>query len=750
MKSGSSTFRVAADPTHGEAGLARLSPKLQAKVLELCSQQAGRSQHAGLASGIAAEKSVLLDLVLHDFKLSHRSNPELTIEEFCSHFECLGTTLHASIVRAIDVQDFVDKHPELLGLNCEIEWPAIGDQIATFQVLEELGRGTWARVYLCHEVGIGNRQVVVKVARGGEYEADQLGKLDHRCIVPIYSIATDWDNGVTYICMPFRGRSTLQDVLDRLSHSHFPSTAGALLEISHCSSNKDRPRKSPSDKCFLRRGDSYEDGVLRIAVEIANGLSHSHSRGVIHGDLKPSNILLMPDGRPLLIDFNLSTTPTSIYGPRGGTLAYMAPELLSDVATGSNNRRADPQSEIYSFGVVLFQLLTGRLPFEPVLESSDVERQAVALLKQMGKSTPQASQFNATVNVSLEALLLQCLASDPLRRPRTFEQVARALSRQLRPAATTIRLARARPRTAYGIATALIIAIAFGASYLALRPPYAERQHLNAIASVDENDFQNALAYLNRALEADPANQVARFDRARVYLETKEIADAIKDFLILAKKGDGRSAAYLAYCFNLKNEPSASIHWYEKAIENGYSHWSVHNNLAMSYANGRSRFGHLERFSAAKHHLDWAKTLNADEAVVYNNAVELALLRRIDPFFDLRSALSDVCHLLSMKPEHPQVLNNCVQYFSHLSTIDSSHDDLLCELVERELRIGVGPSPETLRTAPNFAAVRTSSNFSEILNLAMKRSPISLTGTGIPTYVEPIESVTNKVSAISR
>lgn len=717
-----------------------MSPELQAQVRMLIAQGSLVSE-AGTSSPdtFAKEKSILLDLVLDDFKQLRKSTPDLMVEEYCHKFACLGDALHNSIVRAIDVQNFVELHPEILGIAHEIEWPAIGARLDTFQVLDELGRGAWARVYLCREIGLGNRLVVVKVARGGEYEAEQLGKLDHRYIVPIYSVKHDWEHCVSYICMPFRGRSTLQEVVSSVSSHGIPASAAAILDISQqWSDAKDFLDLFDAEELSgIQTNESFENGVLRLGIEIANALNHAHRRDVLHGDLKPSNILLTYGGRPLLIDFNLSRNSNATRGVRGGTLAYMAPELLTEIGNGNDSHGGDVRSEVYSFGVVLFQLLTGQLPFEPDVRSDDAVQHAQRILAKIKTSIPQIGELNSAVNSGLQALVLDCLAADPAHRPQTMKRVVRSLERELRPHARLSRLARTYPKLSMGGAATLAFAVVAGTVQVANLPPYASRKHAQAMERVGSRDLYSALQLLDLSLDYDPLNSSARFDRARIKIALDDAPNAMKDLHVLSKSGDPRADACIAYCFNLENEPAAAILWYEKSLARGYSHWAVHNNLAMSYANGRSRLGHTERFEAAEKHLRLALSLQPDQAVVYNNLVKVALLRRIDPSYDLRSSTEDVRQLLSIKPDHPQVLSNCAQFYSHLSRTDSAYDAVLCDLVERELRLGVGPTLEVLETAPNYAAIRRSPKFPELRMLSLQQRPISLNGAGMRTYVEP-------------
>lgn len=112
-------------------------------------------------------------------------------------------------------------------------------------------------------------------------------------------------------------------------------------------------------------GLTYVEAVLWIGAKLADGLSHAHERGILHRDLKPANVLLADDGRPMLLDFNLSADLKQSASVRemlvGGTLLYMAPEQI--YAFQQRIHSGDTRSDMFSLGVILFELLAGRNPF---------------------------------------------------------------------------------------------------------------------------------------------------------------------------------------------------------------------------------------------------------------------------------------------------------------------------------------------------------------------------------------------------
>ena len=153
---------------------------------------------------------------------------------------------------------------------------------------------------------------------------------------------------------------------------------------------------------------------FRIGLQIAGALTAAHSGGIIHGDIKPENILLRRDGHIKVLDFGLARRIAGESGGTGfvGTLRYMSPEQIE-------GERLTPATDIFSLGLVLFELITGKHPFPA---KSPVET-AKAIFT---TSAPPASSINPEIGKSLDAFLAEMLARDPAQRP-SAKQVAQFL-----------------------------------------------------------------------------------------------------------------------------------------------------------------------------------------------------------------------------------------------------------------------------------------------------------------------------------
>ncbi|MCA9152795.1 MAG: serine/threonine protein kinase, partial [Planctomycetales bacterium] len=276
--------------------------------------------------------------------------------------------------------------------------------------------------------------------------------LQHTNIVPIYSVHQCEPHQL--VCMPFFGCCTLADVLRKLfgttaGPSVVPRSGAALLSTvadraaetltdsqlgSHLSTaNPSGQRLVPRSALERLQDCSYVEACLWLAAEIAAGLAHAHQLGIVHRDLKPANVLITDDGRPMLLDFNLSADDNDAVREDevGGTLPYMAPEHLRALV---GNGRPDARSDIYSLGVVLFELLTGTRPF---MDCQGSVNQVVAKLvderQQLTRASLRASleEGNRFVSPAVMSILYRCLAPDPRLRYQSTEELQEDLQRQL-------------------------------------------------------------------------------------------------------------------------------------------------------------------------------------------------------------------------------------------------------------------------------------------------------------------------------
>ena len=306
--------------------------------------------------------------------------------------------------------------------------PEAGQTIAGFRLVEELGRGAFARVYLAEEQHLADRPVALKVTRTGSREPQTLARLQHTHIVPVYSYRTDPATGLHLLCMPYLGRITLLQILNQPEIQSVRSGAD-LLDLLDRLQPPESVRIEQAASRVALEGRTYAQAIAWWGARMAEALQHAHDRGVLHRDVKPSNVLVTGDGLPMLLDFNLAQEPQvadaeELPAGVGGTLAYMAPEHLEALARGSSER-VDERSDLYALGVVLFDcLVRGTRTF--ALPSRSIPMSAALLRAAEVRRTgpPGLRGGHPDVPPALEAVVRRCLAPEPSDRYASASELA--------------------------------------------------------------------------------------------------------------------------------------------------------------------------------------------------------------------------------------------------------------------------------------------------------------------------------------
>ena len=306
----------------------------------------------------------------------------------------------------------------------QADFPASGEEVGEFRLLDELGRGATGRVFLATQPSLSDRPVVVKFTSFEAAEHLSLARLQHTGIAPLYLVQDFPERGLRALCMPYLGGASLDALLAEIGERP-PAARSGLALVEALGRLRGRlPDAATSERPALEllASLSYVQAVCWIGACLADALHYAHQRGLVHLDVKPSNVLLAGDGQPMLLDFHLARGPlkpsSASHEWIGGTQGYMSPEQAAAVAAiravEAIPAGVDARSDVYSLGVVLYEMLGGP--------------QSAA--ETLGRRRPIRSA-NAAVSRGLADLIEKCLARDPAARYRDAAALADDLRRHL-------------------------------------------------------------------------------------------------------------------------------------------------------------------------------------------------------------------------------------------------------------------------------------------------------------------------------
>ena len=521
-------------------------------------------------------KTLAMDLIYEEYCLRHDSGEPLVPSTFCQKFP----TYKQSLQRLLDVHQFMDGEP---AAEEKWKWPQPGDTVLGFKLVEQLGAGAIARVYLAQQPELGQRHVVVKISRHGESEAKLLGKLEHPSIVPIHSVHQDPSSGLTCICMPFLGTATLTDLLDlAFSKGKPPQSSEMLLTVARQYRPEGvRDGDEPATAAILRRG-TYCEGVIQLGVQLAEALAAAHEAGVMHRDIKPSNVLLSRSGRPMLLDFNLSSDLEMPLERVGGTVAYMAPERIQTLIDDEvrTEIKLDPPSDVYSLGALLYELLCGELPSRPNISAGKQPRLEDWLKCRL---TPPDSltKRSPDIDARMEQVVLKALHPDPAERFPSAAEFATALQDCLAWKARSSRWLGRNRRQVLAVAACALAAAVIGGAIWASGEPYEQRMFAAGQQVYAQGDSQAAIESFSRVLERQPDNVAALFARGQAYRQAQDYLLAQRDFQAAYDKSKNPELlVYVGFCDMKEGQLLAAQASYELAVEQGHAPPQLFHNIA--------------------------------------------------------------------------------------------------------------------------------------------------------------------------
>lgn len=274
----------------------------------------------------------------------------------------------------------------------------IGRTLGNYRIIEQIGLGGMATVFKGYDPDT-DRYVAVKILpqqfsadpqfrERFQREAKAIAKLEHLHILPIFAYGED--DGISYMAMRYLQAGTLTD---RISKGALP---------------------------FAEAG--------RILSQLASALDHAHTYGILHRDMKPSNVLLDDEGNAYLMDFGIAKIVEATVDLTGdrllGTPAYMSPEQCQGINIG-------PATDIYSLGIILNEMVTGRRPFH-------AETPIAVILQQLNDPLPPPHELRSDLPPQAENVIFKALAKKPESRYQTATELANAFNKAIAQATTDV------------------------------------------------------------------------------------------------------------------------------------------------------------------------------------------------------------------------------------------------------------------------------------------------------------------------
>jgi tetratricopeptide (TPR) repeat protein/tRNA A-37 threonylcarbamoyl transferase component Bud32 len=541
-----------------------------------------------------------------------------------------------------------------------------GRTLGKYRLVERLGRGGMAEVYKGYQPSM-DRYVAIKLMHAylaededfvGRFrrEARAIASLRHPHIVQAYDF--DIQDDVYFMVQEFIQGGTLKDRLRQASQH------GELIPIQE---------------------------TARIVNAICDAVDYAHAQGCIHRDIKPDNIMFDDGGRPVLTDFGIAAivggTRFTATGSMIGTPAYMSPEQ----GKGDCN---DPRSDIYSLGIVLYEMVAGQVPF-------DADTPFAVVLKHVNEALPMPSTLNASLNPAVERVILKALAKEPEDRYQSAQALARDLADAVRepdawswptqapetpppevpaapvfppaertraggtlPTAAAARPVRLRSRLWLWVAAALVVVVAVGWGVVALISAIQDQPETPAETATGTE----AAALIGMGIEAlgkdcngDTETAAGLFERA---LEEDENAAGAYVGLARGKLCNGvvpEALEYLDQAMDRAPDDALAYYWrgrlwvHEDAGQDAYDDFSHAIVLDPAYAEaylwrGWVAMYPIEDFDQALADLDRAIELAPELADAHLARGRLYAWHRDDP----HRALEDLSAYVALAPDDPE------------------------------------------------------------------------------------------------
>ncbi len=533
----------------------------------------------------------IVEIAIKNFYHLREQGSELSPAEYAERYPAVKSMLLADLEFEESLgelaNDLSDVSPSDGGLSSweqesqqsddETLWPKIDDRIGDHTLVEQIGGGRFSRVFAARS-SPNARPIAIKFCRHqGTHEARTLAEVVHSAIGVVQGVERVPRTDLIAISMPLKSRTTLADVLRSVvKNDSVPASADFVWE-----------EVQTRNKLLIAppawAGTSYVAWAQSVMSTLAEALSAAHGRSTAHCDIKPSNVLVTAEGKPILIDFNLSLRwDVESSSPNiGGTLPYMAPE---QIRAFDAKQRGDigPRTDIYGLAATMYQLLTGELPFEPQPDG-DVKQ----ILKQRKQKPRPIEKLNPHVPAAFASVIMKCLSYDPKQRPRTAADLFLLLNKSTTADDNPAPRRRVTPVRATMAMSAVALAAVFMVEpspqfpYLSIPALQASpSQLMNAgYDALEAEDIWTADENFRAVLAVDPEHKGAMIACIRAKLRKGDFSGAEQIAESLTDEDAPELRALQGMCLAAQKSYETAEEHFRFAIEHGLDTREVLTNL---------------------------------------------------------------------------------------------------------------------------------------------------------------------------
>jgi serine/threonine protein kinase len=386
------------------------------------------------------DQQLPLELICEEFHVRRAGGESVSLSKYCERFPKSS----AALKRVIGDDNTMTTSTALCQTQMFNSLHA-GQRLDDFELLFELGRGAFGRVYLARQISM-QRQVALKISADKGNEPQTLAQLDHPCIVRVFDQRQVAAQRLRLLYMEFAPSGTLAEVVKLVQQNPAPARSGQILVLAATQAMMKAGVPPLSIAAWPKEIASapWSQVVCRIGAKLAEALEYAHGRGILHRDIKPANVLIGADGWPKLADFNISfcskiegASPAAYFG---GSLAYMSPEQL-EACSPQHTRlpeTLDARSDLFSLGVLLWELYFGERPFDDGSLDNEWNTKLQEMISRRYNEKPHRSVAPTDgVGHRLEKVLRRLLSSNPEERQSNGIELARELRLCLIPGAAT-------------------------------------------------------------------------------------------------------------------------------------------------------------------------------------------------------------------------------------------------------------------------------------------------------------------------